>query len=120
MKGFTFIEILISLMLLSLLLISIDATQLTALRETETAYDFSAAVNQIQNLKAQLAAGIDPQTLAAWNVQNANILPSGAGTFSNNKIAVFWGEYKTLTCEKIELGPSGCVFENIDTEASLS
>jgi Tfp pilus assembly protein PilV len=113
MKGFTFIEILISFMLLSLLLVSIDATQLTSLREAESTYDFSAAANQIQNLKSQLTDNINPEILTAWNIQNAQVLPNGLGTFSSNKITIYWGEHKTLACEKIQLGQSGCLFENI-------
>jgi Tfp pilus assembly protein PilV len=119
MQGFTFIEILISFMLLSLLFIGIDATQLTSLRQAETAYDFSAAVNQIENLTSQLA-NASPQTIAAWNLQNAQVLPNGNGTFNNNKISVYWGEHNTSTCEQIQLGQSGCVFENINLAASHS
>ncbi len=120
MQGFTFIEILISFMLLSLLLIAIDATQLTSLRQAEAAYDFSVAVNQIENLKNQLTDHTSPQTLAAWNCQNAQALPAGKGTFINNIITVYWGDTNASTCEKIQLGHSGCVFETIDATASRS
>jgi Tfp pilus assembly protein PilV len=118
MKGFTFIEILISFMLVSLLLVSIDATQLTSLREAESAYNFSVAANQIQNFKSQLSN--NPEILAAWNLQNSQVLPNGQGTYFNNKITVYWGEHKTLTCDKIQLGQSGCVFENIAALPSSS
>ncbi len=120
MKGFTLLEVLISLFLMSLILCELDAAQIYSIREGRNAYLFSTAINQINNASERLAAlktheGWD-QEYMIWNRENEALLPSGFGTvngdFPNYIITIYWGKI-SHHCEKTQIGPSGCLMKKI-------
>lgn len=114
------IEVLISLLLLSLILLGFDAMEIFALRENRAAYYFSVATNQLNSMIERLSAlnsrdGLDQQVVI-WNQQNQDVLPSGigvvAGSYPRYTITIYWGEAQRA-CEKMRLGESGCLREEI-------
>ena len=84
--GFTLLEILISLFLLSLILLGLDAMQIYALRENRAAFYFLTAENQIDAMIERLYALNTQENLAEqiniWNQQNQEVLPLGKGSVS--------------------------------------
>ena len=85
MKGFAFIEILVALLIISLGLLGIVGMQLSALRNSEAAYQQSIAINQLaamsDRLRANHGAAARDRELARWNVINARLLPKGRGSY---------------------------------------
>lgn len=122
-KGFSLIEVLVSLLLISLILFGLDATELYALKEAKIAWFYSVAANQISNARERLAAlksdeGIENE-LAEWNLENQIVLPLGSGnitgSFPNYRIIIHWGNHSE-SCNKQQLGSSGCLVEKISLE----
>lgn len=115
--GFSLIEVLISLLLVSLILLGLDGAQFYALKQAKTAYFLNVATQQLQNLTERLAASQTPeQPLALWNNENRQLLPSGFGTVNgespNYTITIYWGRKKSQ-CASQQIGESGCLQENI-------
>ena len=111
-NGFTFIEIMVSLLILSLMLLGLDLAQLTALRNSNTSYYFAAAVSQLHLMQERLRVLNDADMsdqLQRWNQQNAKLLPHGHGIVDNKKVTVYWGEGKSTSCVTNQIGLSGCV-----------
>ena len=112
--GFSFIEVLVSLLLLSIILLGFDAAELFSLRTTREAYYFNVATHQLNAMTERLIAldhyhGLEQQVVI-WNEQNKEILPKGRGKveghFPNYLITVCWGKSECLK-EKMELSASG-------------
>ncbi len=118
--GFSLLEILISLLLISLILLGMDAIQWVALQKVKTVYFFQSAYNQINNAVERLRAlHTDddlPRLLSQWNAENQLLLPAGFGTiagqFPNYQITVYWGSI-SHDCKNIIVGEVGCFMENI-------
>src|SRR5205809_775092 len=99
-KGFSLIEVLISILLLSIALIGIDALELNSLRISRETYYLSVATNQMQSIADRLKVFSNNNVLQSeiddWNRENKNILPQGrgqvSGIFPFYQIAVFWGD----------------------------
>ncbi|MDR3491844.1 MAG: prepilin-type N-terminal cleavage/methylation domain-containing protein [Gammaproteobacteria bacterium] len=115
-KGFSLIEVLVSLMLLSLALFGINAMQLFALLETRSAYHFSLATTQMESLRERLLASSDSENssaIANWNHENAIVLPQGVGVVEGAyplyHATLYWGDVHQNKCEKIRKGNSGCI-----------
>jgi prepilin-type N-terminal cleavage/methylation domain-containing protein len=112
-KGFTLLETLISLMLLSILLLGLDAMNLSSLRFAKAIGYFQLAELQVENMKEQQRAGqgkVSAQQMAEWNMQNNSLLPQGRGEISGvRRMAVFWGGKNLLTCEKNIIATTGCI-----------
>lgn len=120
MAGFSLLEVLISLLLLSLILLSFEATEIFSLQELEAVSYFNTAVNQLNAMRERLHAlnenaGLEEQ-IAIWNQQNQETLPQGVGevkgTFPTYTVTLYWGKTRH-TCQKIHLGKSGCIKEII-------
>ncbi len=114
--GFTLIEVLISLMLLSLMLLGFDAMEIHSLRTLRASYYFHVATQQLTVMAERLQAlgahaGLEEQKIL-WNRQNQQLLPEGIGTVTGSYplyvITVYWGKIKNK-CDQISLGQSGCV-----------
>jgi len=120
LRGFTLIEVLISLILLSLLLLGFDAMEIDSLRSTRAAYYFYLATQQLIAMTDRLRALGANQSLneqvAIWNLQNQDLLPAGRGTVSGSYpsyiLAVYWGKF-LQECKQIKLGQSGCVQQRL-------
>src|SRR5260221_10086330 len=82
-RGTGFIEILVSLSLISLLLLGLDALEWTSLHEMKSAYYFAVAKQQIQVITERLHAFKSSENLESkiiiWNRQNQAVLPHGKG-----------------------------------------
>jgi len=119
--GFSFIEVLVSLLLLSMLLLGADALEIYALRAHRVNDYFSVASLQIQNIAERLKvhqAFVSTSTVEMeWNQQNQLVLPGGRGViegvFPHYKISIFWGELSETHCQKNQLGQSGCIQQMI-------
>jgi len=114
--GWSFIEMIISLFLLSLALLGLDAMTLTALREAKTAYYYSVATQQILNMNERLSrikSFPSADEIQSWNDENQEMLPNGKGTverqFSHINITILWGEMSKAICDINKIGRSGCL-----------
>lgn len=119
-NGSSLIEVLISLLLISLILFALDGEQIYSLKEIKIAYFASLATNQINNAIERLTAikmndGFVEQYMQ-WNLENQQLLPSGSGTitgvFPNYLITVYWGNV-SHHCSKQIIGTSGCIRKKI-------
>lgn len=115
--GFSLIEILVSLILLSLLLLGTEAVQYIALRDTKTAYYVSVAHTQLNNMAERIKVStkndLDEQFIY-WNKQNKAVLPQGRGTITRDGsicvLSLFWGSTKNVDeCYQNKIGPHGCL-----------
>ena len=81
-QGFTLIEILITMLILSIGLLSIAALQINALKQSQTAYYQSLAnvqlASMLERLRANHSAAARVRECAAWNKEN-NELIAGKG-----------------------------------------
>lgn len=114
--GTSLIEVMISLLLLSIFMLGLDAMQLTSLTQARNAYFYSVATQQLNQMAERLLAcqeiNCDEQA-AIWNQQNAQVLPRGRGNISGHYpdyvITLFWGSYHSLSCEQNKIGQEGCI-----------
>lgn len=114
--GTSLIEVMISLLLLSIFLFGLDATQITALSHTKAAYFFSVAVQQVKQMGERLIAckkNHCDQQITLWNQQNAEVLPQGrgkvSGSYPDYLITLFWGNKKREVCQQNKIGKEGCL-----------
>jgi Tfp pilus assembly protein PilV len=120
LAGFSLLEVLISLLLLSFVLFGFDATEVYSLRTIRAAYYFDMANNQLNNMVERLYLinndSDSLQQVAIWNMQNKTVLPEGLGQVTGHfpvyKITVYWGK-KISPCQQNQLGTSGCLTETI-------
>ena len=118
-SGFTLIEVLISLVILSLVLLGFDALEIFGIREINNAYHFTLAENQIKSMTEVLHTSQDhTQQIAFWTLQNQVLLPHGRGLvtggYPNYLVTVFWGESTTeTTCQKMQVGKRHCLVSEI-------
>ena len=121
-QGFSFIEVLISLFILALVFLGLDAMEISALREDNNALILSIAVNQLISMTEILYAFAPSRELNerinSWNAQNKKILPKGigkvTGTFPNYVITIYWGNVKQRkSCKQNRLGTNGCLRKKI-------
>jgi prepilin-type N-terminal cleavage/methylation domain-containing protein len=95
--GFTLIEILISLAIISIMLLGMDTLHLATLNTAQQHYSRCIASQQVRNLRVYLLRehALSAQTLASWNAQNAKVLPQGEGRVSGNyphySVDIKWG-----------------------------
>jgi len=106
--GTTLIEILISMLLISILLLGVDAMQVIGLKQAKVNYYFAVAEQQINNMLERLTIDNYPDAFA-WNKQNQELLPQGGGVITENNIAVFWGNQNAEKCTANKMGKSGCL-----------
>ena len=86
--GFSLIEVLLALFILSVGLLGIAQMQLSSLHHTEEAYRQSIATIQLSSLSERLQANPSDTArqneLTQWNTQNARLLPKGKGKYQCN------------------------------------
>jgi type IV pilus assembly protein PilV len=98
MKGFTLLEVLISLFILSYGLLSMAGMQLSALQHSQDAYLRSVATVQLnsmlERLRANSSAVVRDRELLRWNESNLRVLPRGKGEYQckgeNCTATIFW------------------------------
>lgn len=118
MNGFSFIEVLMSLLIFSFLILFLDSMGLFALRENHEAYYFSIATHQLNSMAERLRT-IHSNTdllhhLIIWNEQNSRILPEGKGHVISHvqsyTVTIFWGvKTSKRTCSDLKVGPLKCL-----------
>jgi Tfp pilus assembly protein PilX len=111
-RGFTLLEVLLSLFLVSFIFLGIAAEEVYTLRQARTAYYYTIASLQLQNLSERLLCNsydVDV-ALQAWNDENALTLPAGEGTIEQAattlKITLKWG---TKICDRNNPQASECL-----------
>jgi len=121
-QGFSYIEILISLVIMSIMLLGMDSMGLYALQEEKNAWLFSVALNQIQNMSEILKKLSDENNLeeliSDWNLENSDLLPKGKGTVTGYypiyTVSIYWGNVKDRkACQQNRLGNNGCLREQV-------
>lgn len=97
--GFTLIEVLISLFILSFILLGFNGMLLQSERYTYADYYFSIASQQMITMIERLhalgdAPGLEDQ-IAHWNTENMQLLPKGEGViegfYPSYTITLHWG-----------------------------
>jgi type IV pilus assembly protein PilV len=114
-NGFTLLEVLVSLFILSLLLLGLDAAQTKALQSAKSVYYFNVATEQLRSIMERLQAINTPNDINAlqllWDEQNARVLPQGRGEIDNSPplivITIHWGN--NHNCDRDQIGLSGCL-----------
>jgi hypothetical protein len=103
--------------LLTVMLIGLDAMELSALRTNRETYLFSVAANQLQIMEERLlllAHHQDTeQQMALWNHENNTVLPKGRGELHQSMLTVLWGEADQERCGKKQEGLSGCLQKRV-------
>lgn len=98
--GFTLIEVLISLFILSFILLGFNGILLQAKQQAHAEYLYSIATQQIIAMIERLHAlgnadGLSNQT-AMWNTQNKLLLPKGEGviegSYPSYTVTIYWGK----------------------------
>lgn len=111
-NGFSLLEVLVSLFLLSVVLLGLEGMQFFALREMRNAWLLSVAVNQINNMSERLRAYgqdvvIEDQVII-WNQEISQLLPKGRGDVM--------GQYPAYTislCQQSQIKEEGCISQKI-------
>ncbi len=95
MRGFSLIEALVAIFILSFGLLALAGSQITALRNTQQAYWISLANSRASSLFKRLSVNHSTSArqgeLLLWNKFNQQELPDGTGNYycqSNNKCTV--------------------------------
>lgn len=120
-SGISFIEILISLFILSLLLLTVDSMGIVALKEAKINYflavahaQLSVMVGRLETLRSRSEV---ERAMYAWNLQNQEVLPKGRGRLQGHypcyQLAIFWGEGNENKCERNKVGSAGCLQQKI-------
>ena len=96
--GYTLLEVLIALCILSVGLLLLAQAQLLALRNNQTAYFQTIAALQLASMADRLtacaavhcdSAGLTNE-VSLWNGENSELLPIGKGGVSGKKIILEW------------------------------
>ncbi len=89
-NGFSLIEVLIALSILSIGLLGIAVLQTVALKRNYAAFMHSVAVTQIASMFNRLQVDSSKQGIALWNQDNAQLLPQGKGSCNSYAISISW------------------------------
>ncbi len=119
-QGFTLLEVLISLFLLTFILLGFDEMEIYSLRQTRATYYFHLATQQLNSMIERLQTvgmySSVTEQIEIWNMQNQQLLPEGQGevigSYPNYTLIIFWGN-ALHSCPEIKIGRSGCIKRNI-------
>lgn len=91
-KGFSLLEVLIALIILSLGILSIAKLQTSSLVNSYNDYLYSIASEQIAAMFERSQIGIANQELISWQQNVASLLPQGHGEYNANThtISICW------------------------------
>lgn len=119
-NGVSLFEVLISLFLLSIALLGMDAVHLSTLSRARSALAYSIAVRQTEQAanRIEAARGYGSDIIiAAWNQQNKIVLPDGKGVINPAyplmRTAVFWGGSSPENCQHNKMEAQGCVIKEM-------
>ncbi len=120
LQGFTLLEVLISLLLFSLILLGFEDMQIVALKNARAANYFYLATEQMHNITERLKLlsnqhGLHQQIIQ-WNNENQQVLPAGrglsVGQYPHYTLTLYWGNFNKK-CDTIYLGQAGCIANNL-------
>ena len=77
-SGFSLVEVLVALVVLSVGLLGIAGSSLFSLRESHLAYQYSLANVMAENMQERLLVSLS----TPWNPKNTVLLPGSKGTYS--------------------------------------
>ncbi len=120
--GFSLIEVLITLLITSVGLLSLSALQIQGLRTTHSAVMrthaavFATEMSELVRVSAEQsqafpldAIALDPTQLQDWQTRIQMTLPEGAGTVAdsaaNTRIGVAWNDHGTAQQITVSLAP---------------
>jgi prepilin-type N-terminal cleavage/methylation domain-containing protein len=111
-NGFTLLEVLISLFILSYALLGFDLLELKSLKKSREIYFYGIAITQVQaisNLLQELNsnAGFSLQT-TLWNQENKQVLPQGAGVVTGS-----YPDYQVSLSWAVGEGHTACLEEKV-------
>tara|TARA_R110000868_G_scaffold177378_6_gene415792 strand:- start:1262 stop:1642 length:381 start_codon:yes stop_codon:yes gene_type:complete len=114
-NGFSLLEVLISLFLLSLVLLGVFASQATSLQQARGTHNFLQAMTLSQNMAVYLRTHhlewnrYDQR----WQSNIQAVLPGARGDVSGDYpekiIKIAWGDQRLFHCDQNRVGVSGCV-----------
>ncbi|MDF3055021.1 MAG: hypothetical protein K0Q74_928 [Gammaproteobacteria bacterium] len=85
MKGFSLLEVILALLILSVGLLAIAGMQLSGIKYTDEAYFRSLAATQLSSMMERLRANRSnnwrERDFQRWNTLNAELLPEGEGRY---------------------------------------
>jgi prepilin-type N-terminal cleavage/methylation domain-containing protein len=81
-KGFSFVEVIMALFLLSLIVLHVFNFEKIAFRATHNSYLLTLAELELNNFHEQYLAGMSVDDLNNWNSRVASLLPAGRGSYS--------------------------------------
>ena len=90
MRGFSLIEVLVALWILTITLLGIVGIQLYAIKHNYQTFLQSVAATQIFSLQQRLMIGTANDELIIWQQSNPILLPKGTGSMNDNLITVCW------------------------------
>lgn len=116
-KGFSLMEVIISMALMAITLMTISSARVLAVREASHSYLYFAAIKQQEMLALALQQAHYSQWQAIYELFNQNIkqiLPNGhlLVTQDDNgakRIIINWGSSETSECKQNILARAGCV-----------
>lgn len=116
-QGLSLMEVLISLVILSLALLGFDAFEIDALHKIRNAYYAAIASEQLYSMAERLQSHTIeqyPEQIRIWSAENELLLPASRGlvTFQQSpfQITLFWGQKTNKkTCQESNKGLLHCL-----------
>lgn len=99
------IEVLVSLFILSLLLLSLNALQLVTLKQTQAIYYFNIANQRIEQW---LNVPNKESYFDEWQEENKHYLPQPVSSLSQGNMVLTWGGMQE-ECTHSIIEKSGCI-----------
>jgi prepilin-type N-terminal cleavage/methylation domain-containing protein len=115
--GFSFIEILISLSIISFLIFSMDFIQVNSLRAQVATYYYAMATLAAKEIMEKLtfpALQNKNEIIHQWQASVSEILPKGRAYLTQQSemtnISITWGEETEKKCEQTKIEMNGCLY----------
>lgn len=115
-QGLSLIEVLTSLLLLSIILLGANTAQITSMKKAKINYYTAAAEQQMRVLDQRLNVYKNSFAIVtSWNQQNLESLPQGKGNIMKDgpdfHYFISWG--KKEHCDTDQIGMKGCLLVKI-------
>jgi Tfp pilus assembly protein PilV len=113
--GASIMELLVSMVLVSILLLGIDAMQIRGIQQAKINFYFAVSQQQISLMAERLRLSTHHASLylPEWNQQNQSLIPQAKSILnmsdSHYTLAVLWGSKNEQTCLQDKVGRKGCL-----------
>ena|SRR3990167_1718335 len=117
LNGFTLLEVLISLFLVSLVMLGLMTAQVKILRDARSLYYFQQARGLAEGMAEYIAGnqGDSSGYYAQWQELIHHQLPSSSGSITGQRpnlfIKIYWGGNRV--CTQNHQGLAGCIIINV-------